>query len=471
MLTWNNEKGFYNWNTERLDTCADTFDLVEWIANLMAVKVTGKGYHFSTEDKQIKAALKILQEHNDISSLLYEDVRQKSVYGFSSVCVNINILEQPIILIGHPYMMTQVAQINWETEGGVMYTRYGTGGSNGFWIKTTADKYTLKNEGMIGDGKNLVTLVGDKQLTVSPQNIFMDHYQHNVGKSPLFLLQNKPKKNYWAGQIGLYYPDLTGAPGLQQRYNDIVKNMMKEVELNRTRILLGVSPQEIGALVEQLNAVAYGMSYKTFLSQGGIQSLNQKTYHSDLILTNNAGKDVDPTFMLGNPVIEKYIMGLEYIKDQAKEIAGLSPKTDSTSIKTEAEVYFTKSDEIETVVLKRTFYQTQWKKVFDVALMMMGIPKEKLDQYSFELKHNLFIDRGQEVDNQAKLIDLGGSSPVRAYMMIYGVSREEALKAMDEIKEENRKYGNLMNQTMEHFGQQYSQEKSEQNPNKNKGGE
>ncbi|WP_338960946.1 MULTISPECIES: hypothetical protein [unclassified Spiroplasma] len=243
---------------------------------------------------------------------------------------------------------------------------------------------------------------------------------HNLGIIPVKFMQNLPKKNFFGGVIGDYYPDMTPIKKLQKLLNKTFESIEHELEYNVTRVFLDITEQEIN---QSKTAFDFKKLIGKFILQANLRSLGSTS-------------GIPPIAILqGSPILDKYAEFIQFIIDKAFEGSGYSPVNDTTSQKTEAEVLITNSRDMETTRIKRTLNQSDWNEIFQRCFILMGLDGDK-SKWTFEIKENTITDRLKSLEIDEAELRLGITNIKRIIVKRYGVSEEEA----QQIIEENRKY-------------------------------
>ncbi|WP_375318156.1 hypothetical protein [Spiroplasma endosymbiont of Virgichneumon dumeticola] len=233
-------------------------------------------------------------------------------------------------------------------------------------------------------------------------------------------MQNLPKKNFFGGVVGDYYPDTTPIKDLQKLLNKTFESIDHELEFNITRVFLDITEQEIN---QSKTAFDLKKLIGKFILQANLRSMGSTSGTPPIAIIQ------------GNPILDKYGEFIQFIIDKAFEGAGYSPVNDTTSQKTEAEVLITNSRDMETTRIKRTLNQSDWNEIFQRCFLLMGLDGDK-SKWTFEIKENTITDRLKSLEIDEVELRLGITNIKRIIVKRYGVSEEEA----EQIIDENRKY-------------------------------
>ncbi|WP_342217579.1 hypothetical protein [Spiroplasma endosymbiont of Amphimallon solstitiale] len=403
-----------NPNTEILIPFWCLINLQEIIANHGSKLLWGNGYTLTSEHEEYKRAIKKLKEWNNLDSLFYQDCHIKSGYGYSIVQIDKSKTGRISLNFAQPYAQSRVARVL-ETEYSASTWSRIQYDDQSIFVKTT---YT-PNQIIRYFTSDTVTLDGlQEKISKDLQLPLIEN--HNLGIIPVKFMQNLPKKNFFGGVIGDYYPDMTPIKGLQKLLNHTFEMIWKELEYNRTRVFADITEQEVNQ-----TKTAFDMKklFGDFVLQTNLRSLGSTSGTPPIAIIQ------------GSPVLDKYADFIQFIIDKTFEGAGYSPVNDTTSQKTEAEVLITNSRDMETTRIKRTLNQSDWNEIFQRCFILMGLDGDK-SKWTFEIKENTIIDRLKSLEIDEAELRLGITNIKRIIVKRYGVSEEEA----QQIINENRKY-------------------------------
>lgn len=389
-------------------------NLREIIANHASKLLWGNGYNFSSEIPEYKKAIELIKEWNNLDSLFYQDCHIKSGYGYSIVQIDRTKGGMISLNFAQPYAQSRVARILDTEQGAVTWSRLQYD-DQAIYVRTTYTKTQIlryfNSDSMILDG--LQTKISkDLQLPLVEN--------HNLGIIPVKFMQNLPKKNFYGGVIGDYYPDTTPIKGLQDLLDKTFDSLRHELDYNVTRVFLDITEQEI-------NQMSNGHDIKKligkFILQANLRSMGSTSGTPPIAIMQAA------------PIFDKYGELIQFIIDKAFEGSGYSPANDTTSQKTEAEVLITNSRDMETTRIKRTLNQSDWNDIFQKCFISMGLDGDK-SKWTFEIKENTITDRLKSLEIDEMELRLGVTNIKRVIMKRFGVSEQEA----EQIILENRKY-------------------------------
>ncbi|WP_342254786.1 hypothetical protein [Spiroplasma endosymbiont of Zeiraphera isertana] len=400
-------------NTEVLSSKWCMLNLTEMIANHGSKLLWGNGYTLTSEDEKYKQAIEKLKEWNNLDSLFYQDCNIKSAYGYSIIQIDRTKTGRIALNFAQPYAQSRVARVL-ETEYSASTWSRLQYDDQSIYVKTT---YT-PNQIIRYFTSDTVTLDGlQEKISKDLQLPLIDN--HNLGIIPVKFMQNLPKKNFFGGVIGDYYPDTTAIKGLRKLLNHTFEIMWKELDFNRTRVFLDITAQEINAMTksDDANTQASGYELKRLIGDMILQT-NLRS------LGSTSGTPPIATIM-GAPVLDKYADFIQFIIDKAFEGSGYSPVNDTTSQKTEAEVLITNSRDMETTRIKRTLNQSDWNEIFQRCFILMGLDGDK-SKWTFEIKENTITDRLKSLEIDEAELRLGITNIKRIIVKRYGASEEEA---------------------------------------------
>lgn len=403
-----------NHNTEILTPKWCMINLQEIIANHASKLLWGNGYTLTSEDDDYKRAIEKLKEWNNFDSLFYQDCHIKSGYGYSIVQIDKSKTGRISLNFAQPYAQSRVARVL-ETEYSASTWSRVQYDDQSIYVKTT---YT-RNQIIRYFTSDYVTLDGlQKEISDDLKLPLIDN--HNLGIIPVKFMQNLPKKNFFGGVIGDYYPDMTPIKKLQKLLNKTFESIEHELEYNVTRVFLDITEQEIN---QSKTAFDLKKLIGKFILQANLRSLGSTSGTPPIAI------------LQGSPILDKYAEFIQFIIDKAFEGSGYSPVNDTTSQKTEAEVLITNSRDMETTRIKRTLNQSDWNEIFQRCFILMGLDGDK-SKWTFEIKENTITDRLKSLEIDEAELRLGITNIKRIIVKRYGVSEEEA----QQIIEENRKY-------------------------------
>ncbi|WJG69320.1 hypothetical protein [Spiroplasma ixodetis] len=403
-----------NHNTEILTPNWCMINLQEIIANHASKLLWGNGYTLTSEHPKYKNAIEKLKEWNNFDSLFYQDCHIKSGYGYSIVQIDRSKTGRISLNFAQPYAQSRVARVL-ETEYSASTWSRLQYDDQSIYVKTT---YT-PNQIIRYFTSDTVTLDGlQKEISEDLQLPLIEN--HNLGIIPVKFMQNLPKKNFFGGVIGDYYPDMTPIKNLQKLLNKTFESIEHELECNITRVFLDITEQEIN---QSKTAFDLKKLIGKFILQANLRSMGSTSGTPPIAI------------LQGNPILDKYGEFIQFIIDKAFEGSGYSPVNDTTSQKTEAEVLITNSRDMETTRIKRTLNQSDWNEIFQRCFRLMGLDGDK-SKWTFEIKENTITDRLKSLEIDESELRLGITNIKRIIVKRYGVSEEEAQQIIDE----NRKY-------------------------------
>ncbi|WP_342276180.1 hypothetical protein [Spiroplasma endosymbiont of Nebria brevicollis] len=401
-------------NTEILKSEWCMLNLTEMIANHGSKLLWGNGYTLTSEYPEYKEAIEKLKQWNNLDSLFYRDCHIKSGYGYSITQIDKTKTGRISLNFAQPYAQSRVARVL-ETEYSASTWSRIQYDDQSIYVKTT---YT-PNQIIRYFTSDTVTLDGlQEKISKDLQLPLIEN--HNLGIIPVKFMQNLPKKNFFGGVVGDYYPDMTPIKDLQKLLNHTFKIIWKELEYNRTRVFADITAQEIN---QSKSAFEFKKLFDDFILQTNLRSMGSTSGTPPIAIIQ------------GNPVLDKYADFIQFIIDKAFEGAGYSPVNDTTSQKTEAEVLITNSRDMETTRIKRTLNQSDWNEIFQRCFLLMGLDGDK-SKWTFEIKENTITDRLKSLEIDEVELRLGITNIKRIIVKRYGVREEEA----EQIINENRKY-------------------------------
>lgn len=403
-----------NHNTEILTSNWWMINLQEIIANHSSKLLWGNGYTLTSEHEEYKKAIEKLKEWNNFDSIFYQDCHIKSGYGYSIVQIDRSKTGRIALTFAQPYAQSRVARVLDTEQGASTWSRLQYDDQS-IYVKTT---YT-PNQIIRYFTSDYVTLDGlQEKISKDLQLPLIEN--HNLGIIPVKFMQNLPKKNFFGGVIGDYYPDMTPVKSLQKLLNKTFESINHELECNITRVFLDITEQEIN---QSKTAFDLKKLIGKFILQANLRSLGSTSGTPPIAI------------LQGNPILDKYAEFIQFIIDKAFEGSGYSPVNDTTSQKTEAEVLITNSRDMETTRIKRTLNQSDWNEIFQRCFILMGLDGDK-SKWTFEIKENTITDRLKSLEIDEVELRLGITNIKRIIVKRYGVSEEEA----EQIINENRKY-------------------------------
>lgn len=404
--------------TEILNPNWCMLNLTEMVANHASKLLWGNGYTLTSEFEDYKQAIKKIQEWNNLDSLFYQDCHIKSAYGYSIVQIDRSKTGRIYLNFAQPYAQSRIARVLDTEESASTWSRLQYD-DQAIYVKTTYTKNQIKRQFT----SDYVTLDGlQEKISKDLQLPLIEN--HNLGILPVKFMQNLPKKNFFGGVIGDYYPDNTACKGLQKLLNHTFEMTWKELEYNRTRAFLDITEQEINK-----SKTAFDMKklLGDFVLQANLRSVGSTSGSPPIAI------------LQGNPVLDKYANFIQFIIDKYFEGNGYSPVNDTTSQKTEAEVLITNSRDMETTRIKRTLNQSDWNEIFKRCFILMGLDGD-VSKWTFEIKENTITDRLKSLEIDEAELRLGITNIKRIIVKRYGVSEEEAENIINEnrnmLKEE-----------------------------------
>ena len=405
-----------NHNTENTTPNWCMINLSEIIANHASKLLWGNGYNLTSEDPLYKKAIEKLKQWNNLDALFYQDCHIKSIYGYSIVQIDRTKTGRISLNFAQPYAQSRVARVLETEQGASTWSRLQYDDQS-IYVKTTYTQNQIKRYFT----SEMVTLDGLQEKISKDLELPLVE-NHNLGIVPVKFMQNLPKKNFFGGVIGDYYPDMTPIKSLQRLLDHTFKMIWKELEYNRTRVFLDLSETQINKL-----ATAYEMK----------KLLGDFILQANLRNVGSTGSTPPIAVVQGNPVLDRYAEFIQFIIDKAFEGAGYSPVNETTSQKTEAEVLITNSRDMETTRIKRTLNQSDWSDIFQRCFILMGLDGDK-SKWSFEIKENTITDRLKSLEIDEVELRLGITNLKRIIMKRQGVSEEEAIQIINDNRKEQK---------------------------------
>jgi hypothetical protein len=186
----------FNFNSERLNQY-DLINLSEIVALKMAKRVVGKGYHFTTQNLELKKKLKQIEEWNDVYTLLFEGEKMFSAYGYLIPVIDKSKGNKVFCNIAQVYGNSQVSKINYQEELAVIWLRNGID-NTGRYLRTTYTRTTIERQYFTNLDE---TSVLGESAEILKANQLPVREVHNLGIVPVCFFQNLPKKNIFGSQI------------------------------------------------------------------------------------------------------------------------------------------------------------------------------------------------------------------------------------------------------------------------------
>lgn len=398
-------------------------DLSEMIGNHASKLLFGNGFILSSEYPEYQQAIDNFKQWNDFLSIFYQGEKVNSYYGYSILLLDKTETGQIHISLAQPYAVSRVVKIFDSEEMAVTWSRVQYD-DQAIFVYTTYTRTKITRQFQ----SNTMTLSGAQEKISKDLKLPLEEV-HNLGIVPVIFIQNLPKKNFFGGVIGDFYPDMTPVCQMQRLCNHTWEQIWKELEYNRTRVFMDVTPQEM----EQYEN---GYEIKKLLGDFIVQA-NMR------VLGGSGGKSVE--ILQGNPQLQAYADFIQFIIDKTFEGSGYSPINDTTSQKTEAEVLITNSRDAETTRIKRSIRTHKYNLMFQKMFIMMGLDGD-ITKWTFEIKENTIIDRLKQLEISSLMVREGFSTRRREIAKINGVSLEEAeiiKKEIDSEHEEDMKTINM----------------------------
>lgn len=400
-------------NTENKNFCF--IDLSEIIANHGSKLLFGNGYILSSEYQEYQTVIDKLKNWINFESFFYQVEKINSYYGYSIILIDKTKSGRIGLSIAQPYAVSRVARIFESEEMAVTWSRVQYD-DQAIYIRTEYTKTEIKRQFT----SDVLTLNG-LQEKISKDLDLPLYEKHNLGIVPVIFMQNLPKKNFFGGVVGDFYPDMAPVKKMQDLLDHTWEQTWKELEFNRTRVFLDCTRQEM----EQYNN---GYEIKRLLGDFIIQT-------NMGIMGGAGGKAVE--ILQGNPQLESYANFIQFIIDKTFEGAGYSPLNDTTSQKTEAEVLITNSRDAETTRIKRTIRTQKYNSMLQKIFIILGLDGD-LSKWTFEIKENTIMDRLKQIELSSLMVRDGFSTRKREIAKINGVSLEEAEIIKQEIDKEHK---------------------------------
>ena len=404
-------------------------DLSEIIANHGAKLLWGNGFILESEFTEYQECINKWKKWINFDSLFYQDFKVKSYWGYSIITIDQTKSGRLALTLAQPYAVSRVARI-FETEQMAITWSRVVYDDQAIYVRTEYTNKTITRQFM----NNSMVLSGIQEKI--SKDLELPLYEvHNLGIIPVKFMQNLPKKNFFGGVIGDFYPDLTPVKKMQSLLDHTFSNLWKELEYNRTRVFLDLTNQEINQLES-----AYDI--KKFIGDFLLQA-NMRTIGA------TSGKAIE--ILQGNPQLQEYMSLLDWIIEETFNGAGYSYKTDSTAQKTEAEVLTLNSKDLSTTRVKRTLFQSDWNEIFKKMFILSGLDGDD-SKWTFQIKEHTIINMAETremlewkyrmwlINRENILVELDGISKQEAINILQEVdiSREKDLKSTEQLSENNK---------------------------------
>lgn len=150
-------------------------------------------------------------------------------------------------------------------------------------------------------------------------------------------------------------------------------------------------------------------------------------------LLKEKGETSSLEILQGELRTQEWFAGAKEIYNYILECCGLSPQSDTTSMKTTSEIYAQQKTSSETIGLLRQLRADTWTRHLDKALIMFGLWDGKKDRpYSFSIPDEENMNKSLELEEAKGRIEANLSNPISEIAKIYGVSKKEAEKILQE---------------------------------------
>lgn len=425
-----NEKYLNKLCNNKQDTYRDNFkwSMREFVARKMSSTIWGQGYMFQSEDENIEKKFKKFEKMNRLPMLSGFIERYLSMYGRCIITINKTKTDDIMINIPNPFYFNGVGKVFVQPQLAVVWQRYEID-TNLYIVKTTYDTKKVVNELYTKNQAEETVRVFDKEASILEMLQIEKEWVHNLGFVPVVEMTNISFyqfiwNNLEFATITDWYPGVT----FEDMIYSAIKNLVKELHYCHSRVLVDNANQQI---IDSLKTKAL---------------LNDEIDISDWAIETENGAQMK--VIPGNGDFTKYTQTIDHLMDFYFKFCGGSRFSEGGGAqKTVAETSSVRSAMIESVNSKILLRNDQFTDLIKKVLAAMGLLDywEDEDKFSFRINGNILKDDTSFIDNIIKKIEMGAMSVIDAIQEIFNLSRREATKKFEEIKEFNEENDIMVN--------------------------
>lgn len=401
-------------------------DLSEMIANHASKLLWGNGHLLESQLTRNQIIIQRWKRDIDFDDFFYKSEKVCSKYGWVGVQIDRLNGGKMCLSILQPFYQKQILRWFDSEEMAITYARV-TNSESFKILRTVYTKNTIERSGGVLEG-------GEFQLSGKQENIPQElklplKERHNLGVVPVRFIQNLPHKNFYGGEFDEFYPDTKPVANLQKFLDHTYSKMWEEIENNITHVFGDFSPvemQNISKSPEQYNRHWRGHSQVEQYIKGGLLVQTKMG-----MIGQSSSQPV--SILMGDPKIQSYAEGIKFIKSQCYEGSGYSAPDENSTQKTEAEVTLLSAKDAETTRIKRTIRTRKYSEMFEAMFLMEGCNKYESQQFIFQIKENIGVDRLKAIEIATSMVAAGFSTRQEEIAKLKGITEIEAEELMAKI--------------------------------------
>lgn len=458
------------------------FNLPRIISYFKTRMYMGNGIHFYSKDKKLMKLWKEFIRTNDFYSFVFRCQRIKSETG--AVIVSCDKTNNGIALINtsNPFYVGSVFHNVYAPNYAIIYQQLSLSNVpvickavydtekvvRTFWYENkpkeemngqtiNGDKYVKYN-----DLDEIKKSLGDIDIGEWDEQKGAYIKYHNLGMCPIKIMYNKPYRAFIPEiNVGTYYyspyttltnqnidgfnyqqvKDLANCDGKVQLLQKTYYDLEQSSEICKARLFLVANNAIDGnALVEKKQALKNGLSADdTLLSNADIY-------------TSTAGNEIKATVIQAVNTLKDYYELVYNLHTDIFKSAGLDYLLQSSAQKNSVDSFLSVANNIEEMNYMKNYDTNDWKDFVILCFKAMGVDLDEKDNWSFEIRNNIAVDKSNAISNSILLFEHKLLSGVDFISQIDNLSLEQAELKFKEVKEWFNKNKDILEQQMPNSG-------------------
>lgn len=382
---------FYPWNNTEDQGRFRFIDLADMIANHGAKLLWGNGFILSSDFPKYQKVIDKWKKNIPFQKLFYQDFKIKSYWGYNIAQLDKSITGRIAITFPQPFAISRVGRVFENDEVADTYSRIQYD-DMGMTVHTSFTKNEVRRNFILEQSTVKVGMTNEK---ISKDLQLPLYERHNYGVLPVKFMQNIPKKNFFGGTNGDFYPDMTPVKQIQRMLDHVFEQLWKEVEFNRTRVFLDISTQEINQITQRSYTAGYELQ----------KMIGDFILQSNMSVPGSGQRPIE--ILQGNFNGASYADVILFLIRMAYSGSGYTYENEnSTAQKTQAETLITQNDDFETTRIKRILNQEDWNDIFSRMFIMEGLEGDT-SKWTFSINENQITDRFNELELYRTLQSMG----------------------------------------------------------------
>lgn len=414
-------------------------NLVKQVGRTAAETLLGGGIEFKHKNEEYHKIWHDFERRVNFFNIMWNVEEMTSQIGVVFITLNRSKTGELWLNIAQPYYSNGMGYSFANEEIAVMFERFEIDNKS-YIIRSVYDREKVVRTAWDNETHNRVD-VFEVSTKLPPEKQFNEVDYHHFGFVPVFAMYNRPYfpfiTNYGQG-FYFYSPwnttynqslinsginelaDWANCSGLPVLANYAMQQFYKELSFAKTRV---VSNSNINSY--QDNELA--------------QDNNQwELINSDFFINKNGGEQIS---IMQNPNhFIDYQESYDYLFRMFFKWCGYSYVGDTSSAQKTAQESFQRyEDTLRTCEWKRTEHGRQWKNIIVKIYKAMGIDLYKNeDDWSFEIRRNVIVDKAVLIDNLTKQQQLGIIDRAEMISQIKNIDYDQAEALVDSVDKKNK---------------------------------